>query len=121
MIIQPSRRGFVLGLGALIAAPAVVRAGWIMPVKKWIEPTDGWTHEQVHAEPMHVSITPIFHGLSPGNIISLGGGTSGPRGTFIVKRCDPVRVMLSPYPEPPDAILSLTEFSIPSVPTRHQH
>lgn len=38
MILQPSRRGFLLGLGALIAAPAVVRASWIMPVKKWIEP-----------------------------------------------------------------------------------
>ena len=31
-IIQPSRRGFLAGLGALIAAPAIVRASSLMPV-----------------------------------------------------------------------------------------
>ena len=32
-MIQPSRRGFIAGLGALIAAPAIVRVASIMPVK----------------------------------------------------------------------------------------
>ncbi len=35
-IIVPSRRGFVAGLAALIAAPAIVRAGNIMPVRNYI-------------------------------------------------------------------------------------
>ena len=33
-IIHPTRRGFLLGLGAaLVAGPAIVRAGSLMPVK----------------------------------------------------------------------------------------
>lgn len=32
-LITPSRRGFILGLSTLIAAPAIVRATSIMPVK----------------------------------------------------------------------------------------
>lgn len=31
--IIPSRRSFLLGLGAVLAAPAVVRAGSLMPVR----------------------------------------------------------------------------------------
>lgn len=34
----PSRRGLITGLAALIAAPALVRASSIMPVKAWVEP-----------------------------------------------------------------------------------
>jgi hypothetical protein len=33
MIIQPSRRGFITGLSSLLAAPALVRAESLMPVK----------------------------------------------------------------------------------------
>jgi hypothetical protein len=33
MIIQPSRRGFITGLTSLLAAPALVRAESLMPVK----------------------------------------------------------------------------------------
>ena len=32
-MIEPSRRGFITGLIALVAAPAIVRAGSLMPVK----------------------------------------------------------------------------------------
>jgi hypothetical protein len=32
------RRGFITGLVALVAAPAIVRAGSLMPVKVMIEP-----------------------------------------------------------------------------------
>lgn len=32
-LIKPTRRGLIIGLGSLIAAPAVVRAQNIMPVK----------------------------------------------------------------------------------------
>jgi hypothetical protein len=36
-LISPSRRGFLTGLGAvLIAAPAIVRAGSLMPVKAFV-------------------------------------------------------------------------------------
>jgi hypothetical protein len=31
--MRPSRRGFLVGLGAVIAAPAIVRASSLMPVK----------------------------------------------------------------------------------------
>jgi len=33
MIIKPTRRSFLIGLGTLLAAPAIVRATSIMPVK----------------------------------------------------------------------------------------
>lgn len=37
--MNSSRRGFLTGLGAaLITAPAIVRAGSLMPVKQMIEP-----------------------------------------------------------------------------------
>lgn len=32
-IIRPSRRGFLTGFASLIAAPAIVRVGSLMPVK----------------------------------------------------------------------------------------
>lgn len=36
------RRGFLTGLGALIAAPAIVRASSLMPVKALVEPKAYW-------------------------------------------------------------------------------
>lgn len=39
------RRGFITGLGTLVAAPAIVRAGSLMPVRVWSPPLiirDGW-------------------------------------------------------------------------------
>src|SRR6187455_872087 len=38
MIMKPTRRGLITGLVSLVAAPALVRAKSIMPVKSWIEP-----------------------------------------------------------------------------------
>lgn len=36
LIIQPTRRGFILGLtSTLIAAPSIVRASSIMPIRSW--------------------------------------------------------------------------------------
>lgn len=32
-MIEPSRRSFITGLAALVAAPAIVRAGSLMPVR----------------------------------------------------------------------------------------
>jgi hypothetical protein len=32
-LIKPSRRGFITGLAALVAAPAIVRASSLMPVR----------------------------------------------------------------------------------------
>jgi hypothetical protein len=32
-LIVPSRRGFLAGLGALVAAPAVIRVAQLMPIK----------------------------------------------------------------------------------------
>lgn len=37
-MIEASRRSFITGLAALVAAPAIVRAGSLMPVKTMIEP-----------------------------------------------------------------------------------
>jgi hypothetical protein len=36
-MIEPSRRGFITGLIALVAAPAIVRAGSLMPVRRMID------------------------------------------------------------------------------------
>lgn len=41
MIEAPSRRGFLTGLGAILAAPAIVRVASLMPVKALPAP---WTH-----------------------------------------------------------------------------
>jgi hypothetical protein len=45
-IIKPTRRGLITGLAALIAAPAVVRAAALMPVKAWVEP--GFPYDGLH-------------------------------------------------------------------------
>lgn len=37
-MIELARRSFITGLIALVAAPAIVRAGSIMPVRSYIEP-----------------------------------------------------------------------------------
>lgn len=34
-LIQPSRRGFLTGLAGLVAAPALVKATSLMPIKPW--------------------------------------------------------------------------------------
>lgn len=34
-LIVPTRRGFLAGLGTLLAAPAIVRASSLMPVRDW--------------------------------------------------------------------------------------
>jgi hypothetical protein len=47
-VLVPSRRGLITGLAALIAAPALVRASSIMPVKAWVEPA-------VTADPMPIT------------------------------------------------------------------
>jgi hypothetical protein len=44
-MIQISRRSLIRGLGALIAAPAVIRVASLMPIKVWDESLDiaeGW-------------------------------------------------------------------------------
>lgn len=46
MLIQPTRRGFLTGLGALLAAPAIVRASSLMPVRSMpavIATASSWT------------------------------------------------------------------------------
>jgi hypothetical protein len=37
-LIKPTRRGFLTASLALIAAPAIVRATSLMPIKSWLEP-----------------------------------------------------------------------------------
>lgn len=39
-MIEQSRRGFITGLISLVAAPAIVRAGSLMPIKG--DPLTGW-------------------------------------------------------------------------------
>jgi hypothetical protein len=45
-MIQPSRRGFITGLIAFAAAPAIVRASSLMPVKAML-PDLAWLDEDV--------------------------------------------------------------------------
>ena len=49
------RRGFITGLVSLVAAPAIVRAGSLMPVKLMIEPR-WYSHDEVVARYMGVDI-----------------------------------------------------------------
>lgn len=39
MALSPSRRSFIVGLSALVAAPAIVRVSSLMPVKALLQPT----------------------------------------------------------------------------------
>ena len=48
-IIRPSRRGFIQGLIGIIAAPAIVRASALMPVKV-LEPTDSFLGHSYFSE-----------------------------------------------------------------------
>ncbi len=45
-VMQPSRRGFITGLIAFAAAPAIVRASSLMPVKAMVPPLE-WFDEDV--------------------------------------------------------------------------
>lgn len=40
-MIQTSRRSFLLGLGAAVCAPAIIRPGLLMPVKQIIQSEEG--------------------------------------------------------------------------------
>lgn len=40
--MELNRRGFITGLGALIAAPAIIRVADLMPIKAWKEPDGAW-------------------------------------------------------------------------------
>lgn len=47
-IIQPTRRGLLTGLASLIAAPALVKAANIMPVKALVEPLPVYSYDDLH-------------------------------------------------------------------------
>jgi hypothetical protein len=64
-----SRRGFLSGLGAVLAAPAVVRAANLMPVRGIIMPA-----------PLRLTLTGAGHGLHAGDLITFPGATSLPQG-----------------------------------------
>jgi hypothetical protein len=40
--MEVGRRGFIIGLGAVFAAPAIVRASSLMPIKVYREPVSDW-------------------------------------------------------------------------------
>ena len=44
-----SRRGFLLGLSSILAAPAIVRASSLMPVRAWQEPFRLYIHADTAA------------------------------------------------------------------------
>lgn len=61
-IIQPTRRGFLVGMGLVLAAPAIVRASSLMPVRSfndrshlipddfwWIGPAPDLTNNEITA------------------------------------------------------------------------
>jgi hypothetical protein len=61
-MIVPSRRGFLFGAGALLAAPAIVRASNLMPVS--VLPTQWWS-AGISYRPMTQGITVTNHGELP--------------------------------------------------------
>lgn len=61
-MIESSRRGFITGLISLVAAPAIVRAGSLMPVKAIIiTPYEHWI-TRISRER---ALTPDLYGDSP--------------------------------------------------------
>jgi hypothetical protein len=67
-----ARRGFLLGLGSLIAAPAIVRAGSLMPVKASLCESDDDHHflkgmsQRIHATMFYKSDEePLFRTTIP--------------------------------------------------------
>lgn len=53
--MQSTRRSFLIGLGAaLVAAPAIVRAGSLMPIKVYpAEPLIRWSKMEMHGQTMY--------------------------------------------------------------------
>lgn len=70
-IIQPNRRSFIAGLGAVFAAPAIVRASSLMPVKV-LAPT----------APNEYFFHTYAGGFSVGDIINIACQRAG--GQFVV-------------------------------------
>lgn len=70
MIEQPTRRGFVTGLVALIAAPAIVRASSLMPVKAWPGGNKFLTPELISEEAVKL----YNPSLKMGDIITISWG-----------------------------------------------
>jgi hypothetical protein len=94
-MIQQSRRGFIAGLGALfVAAPAIVRAASIMPVKAIRQPTIEEISRLLHArmeEAYRITREQMARELfgvtqrTP-QFVGYGGGFTVNDGTFNVPR-----------------------------------
>lgn len=73
-MIELPRRKFIAGLGALFAAPAIVRASSLMPVKAWTGagPDYGHPSSDLARDAMDVVVT---NGgwMVPGTTISMDG------------------------------------------------
>lgn len=68
-----ARRGFLLGLCATLAAPAIVRASSLMPVRAF-KAAHGDLIVDVSYQSGHViAITPAAYGLAVGDIITFEG------------------------------------------------
>lgn len=78
-LIVPSRRRFLLGAGAVLAAPSIVRAASLMPVSV-LEP-EKWTYTVRYTEPV-VDI-PLLRGLRPGDVITITDGITYYNGTVV--------------------------------------
>ena len=92
-MIKTTRRGLITGLGALLAAPAIVRATSIMPVKAWVAPR----HEVVICAP---DTNPIS---GPWQTYPVAPGAAIYRGDLVVLGTDgyvrPARNILLPLEE----------------------
>lgn len=58
-----TRRALLTGLGALLAAPAIVRASSLMPVKAWVD--DGVALQSI-SHPLYCVVDPNGAELAPG-------------------------------------------------------
>ena len=50
MALSTSRRSFIVGLSALVAAPAIVRVSSLMPVKALLQPTPEEIYNILHQQ-----------------------------------------------------------------------
>lgn len=75
-MIEVGRRGFIGGLLALVAAPAIVRAGNLMPVKQMISMADIIQYDgPIFTPPLHV----MYGTLKLGDVVTFGGTSNGDR------------------------------------------
>ena len=82
-----TRRSLLTGLGALLAAPAIVRASSLMPVKAWVEEPLRATERFLQGPSGQIAFRPLM-GVSANKWAIVGAGTRIHRGDVVCIKND---------------------------------